>query len=270
MSLEYRFDSRGTGQLRQVGSDKKSPCWYILGALLAVLAVAGIWLLVQGYLLSTDSSGSHALSLRGKIDEQNRLLEQQTATIKQLEEQVASSKREQQVQVVANEELSQKLAASVADLATEREKLVLYESILAPADLEQGLYIQHFGIKPRLVDGEGKKVESLYQYHLVLANVKSGETVLDGSYSITFSGKQGGKTVTVSLKEVTPTGEKFNDAFSVKHYQSLEGSFSLPKDFTPDSVKLKVSPASGVAQARLTQNYDWATFKDSNASTKKE
>ena len=84
MSLEYRFDSRGTGQLRQVGSDKKSPCWYILAALIAVLTIAGSWLLIQGYLLSADSSGSHALSLRGKIDEQQRLLDRQSATIKQL------------------------------------------------------------------------------------------------------------------------------------------------------------------------------------------
>lgn len=270
MSLEYRFDSRGTGQLRQVGSDKKSPCWYILAALIALLTIAGSWLLIQGYLLSADSSGSHALSLRGKIDEQQGLLDRQSATIKQLEDQLVSTKREQQVQVVANDELSKKLAASVADLATEREKLVLYESILAPADLEQGLHIQHFGIKSRLVDGEGKKVDGLYQYHLVLANIKGGESVLDGTYSITFSGKQEGKTVSVSIKDVAPAGEKFNDGFSVKHYQSLEGNFSLPKNFTPESVILKVSPASGDAKARLTQSYDWATFKDSNASAKKE
>ena len=270
MSLEYKFDHRGTVQVRPIGSDKRSPCWYILATLLILMLIAGIGLFFSGYLTPVDSSGAHAITLRGKMDEQERLIEQHVATIKQMEEQLASVKREKQVQDAANTELNKKLAAVSADLAAEREKLVLYDGILSPDGLEGGLHIQHFAIKLRLVDQDGKKTDSLYQYHLVLANIKGADSTLDGTFTITISGKQDGKGVTVTQADVTPNGEKALTHFAVKHYQSLEGNFLFPKNFTPESVKLRVSPATGDTPERLTKSYDWATFHDSNASTNKE
>lgn len=275
MSLEYKFENRGTVQVRPTGSDKRSPCWYILLSILLLLAVAAAWLFFSGYLTPADSTGVHAMTLRGKMDEQEKLIKKQTSTISALEEQLATAKREQQIQVVANEELSKKFAAVEASLADEREKMVLYEEILSPAGLEQGLHIQHFGIKQRLVDAEGKKVDQgLFQYHLVLAQIRSGDASLEGSYTITIAGKQDGKTVTVTQSDVTPEGEKVQDTFSVKHYQSLEGNLLFPKDFTPESVKLRVKLKEGDSPERLTKSYDWATFSKSaenlTVSTSKE
>ena len=270
MSLEYKFDNRGTVQVRPIGSDKRSPCWYILATSLILLLITGIWLFFSGYLTPVDSSGTHALTLRGKMDEQERLINQQMTTMKQIEEELAAVKREKQVQDAANAELNKKLAAVSADLAAEREKLVLYDGILSPDGLEGGLHIQHFALKPRLVDQEGKKTDSLYQYHLVLANIKGGDSTLEGQFNITISGKQDGKHVSVTQADVTPKGEKVLTHFAVKHYQSLEGNFLFPRNFTPESVKLSVSPATGDTPERLTKSYDWATFNDSNASTNKE
>ena len=41
MSLEYRFENRGTVQVRPTGSDKKSPCWYLLASVLLLLLIVG-------------------------------------------------------------------------------------------------------------------------------------------------------------------------------------------------------------------------------------
>ncbi|WP_287601805.1 DUF6776 family protein [Thiothrix sp.] len=270
MALEYKFENRGTTQVRPTGSDKRNPCWYMLIAALLLVLMMATWLFFSGYLTPVDSSGAHAVTLRGKMDEQERLLTKQLADIKALEDQLATVKREQQVQVSANDELTKKFAAASAELASEREKLVLYEGILSPSGLAEGLHIQHFGVKPRMVDDKGKKVEGLYNYHLVLSNIKGGDTSVDGSYSITINGKQDGKDVTVTHKDVTPAADKLATKFSVKHYQSLEGNLLFPKDFVPVTVKLKVTPNTGDAPERLTRSYEWATFNDSNASTKKE
>lgn len=275
MSLEYKFENRGTVQVRPTGSDKRSPCWYMLGAVLLLLLLLAAWMFVSGYLTPASSTGIHAMTLRGKMNEQEKLISKQTDSIRDLEEQLASARREHQVQVVANEELGKKFAVVEADLSTEREKLMLYEGILSPTGLDQGLHIQHFGIRQRLVDAQGKKVEQgFYQYHLVLAQIRGGDTVLDGNYTITVSGKQDGKSATVTQTDVTPSGEKAQTAFSVKHYQSLEGNLLFPKDFTPESVKLKVILAAGDSPERLTKSYDWATFSksrnDLTESTQKE
>lgn len=270
MALEYKFENRGTVQVRPTGSDKRHPCWYMLIAALLLVSIMAAWLFFSGYLIPADSSGVHAVTLRGKMDEQERLLAKQLTEIKALEEQLAAVKREQQVQLSANEELAKKFAAISAELTSEREKLVLYEGILSPSGLAEGLHIQHFGIKPRMVDDKGKKVEGLYNYHLVLSNIKGGDTSVEGNYMITISGKQDGKAVTVTHKDLTPVADKSNTKFSVKHYQSLEGNLLFPKNFTPVTVKLRVTPNTGDAPERLTRSYEWATFNDSNASTKEE
>jgi hypothetical protein len=275
MTLEYKFENRGVTQVRPTGSDKRSPCWYMLAAVLTLSVVGGAWLFLSGYLTPVDSNGAHAVTLRGKMAEQESLIEKQTADIKALEDQLTTAKREQQVQVAANDELSKKYATASADLAAEREKMVLYEGIMTPSALEQGLHIQSFGIKPSMIDKDGKKTDKLHHYHLVLSNItKGGDSTVDGKYSITITGKQGGKSATVTQNDVTPEGEKATSAFSVKHYQSLEGDILFPKDFTPESVKLKVSPSAGEAPDRLTKTYDWATvskpISDAEASTNKE
>jgi hypothetical protein len=214
------------------------------------------------------------------MDEQERLIAQQTTAIRELEDKLASAKRGEDVQVVANEELKRKFAAAEADLTVQRGKLALYEEILSPAGLEQGLHLQHFAVKERLVDNDGKKINGMrmYQYHLVLAHIRGEEEVIKGSYSIAISGKQDGKSASVLHKDVTPAGEQANTAFEVKHYQSLEGNLVFPKDFVPESVKVKVTLASGETPERLAKSYDWSSFSnkvsavvtDSTASITKE
>lgn len=280
MSLEYRFENRGTVQVRPTGSDKRNPCWYMLiGTALLLLALLG-WQFFSGYLTPANSSGFQALTLRGKMNEQEKLIEKQTASIRELEEQLATAKREKEVQVVANGELERKFAAAESDLSVQRDKLALYEEILSPAGLEPGVHLQYFGVKERLVDNDGKKLGSgqrLYQYHLVLANIRGGDAAVKGNFSIVISGKQDDKSASVMHQDVTPSGEKAVSEFDVKHYQSLEGSLLFPKDFVPESVKVKVTLASGESPERLTKSYDWASFNkvgstatDLTVSTTKE
>lgn len=272
MSLEYKFENRGTVQVRPTGSDRRNICWYILILVVIALLGTGIWLFFGGYLTPADSSGVHAMSLRGKMNEQEKMIGQQLDKIKSLEEQLATVRRELQVQTAANEELSKKFSASAADLVAAKEKIKLYDGIVSPSDQEEGLNIQHFGIKPRLADAKGKKVAGLYQYHLELSNLSkdNNEKAIDGSYSIIITGRQNGKEVVVTQKDVTPDKEKVQTRFSVKRYQNLDGSLLFPKNFTPTSVKLKVSPSTGDTPAHLTQSYDWATVSDSNSPTQQE
>ncbi|MFN3785527.1 MAG: DUF6776 family protein [Thiothrix sp.] len=266
MSLEYRFENRGTVQVRPTGSDKRSPCWYILIATVLLLLALLAWQFFSGYLTTADSTGVQALTLRGKMDEQEKLIAKQANTISELEGQLATARRDKEVQVVANEELTRKVAAVEADLAVQRDKLALYEEILSPEGLEPGVHIQHFGVKERLVDNDGKKLngQHLLRYHLVLANIRNGDTSVKGTFSIVIRGKQGGKIVSVPHKDVTPAGETAVTTFDVKHYQSLEGNLLFPKDFVPETVAVKVTLASGETPERLSKSYDWSSFNTLN------
>lgn len=263
MTLEYRFENRGTVQVRPAGTDKRGPCWYMLVAAVLLLLSLLLWQFLSGYLSSADASGGiHALTLRGKMDEQEKLIARQQDAIRSLEEQLTVAKRDREVEAVANQELRRKLAAAETDLAAQRDKLVLYEQILSPASLEPGLHIQHFGVKGHLVGQDGKKLDGqrAYHYHLVLANIRNGDAPVKGTVDIVVSGKQNGKPASVPHKDITPAGEKSVTDFEVRHYQSLEGNFLFPSGFEPEAVQVKLTLVEGETPPRLAKTYDWASF----------
>lgn len=157
MALEYRFDHRGNVELQS--GRKRSYCWWYF--LIFILLQAGLagWLYFSGYLTPVDSVGSvQALSLRGKMNEQERLLKIQAENITRLESQFVSAQRSEKIQQVANESLRQQLGAAETALAESRERLLLYEEVLSPQSLEQGLRVLHLGIRQLLIDESGEKI----------------------------------------------------------------------------------------------------------------
>lgn len=268
MSLEYRFENRGTVNVRST-EHKRSFCWHIFITTLLLLAGLVAWLFFSGYLTSIDSEGGlQVTSLRGKMNEQERLLDQQAQQIVRLENESVSARRSQKIQETANEKLRRELVLAEGELVEARQKLLLYESILSPEDLEPGLHVQHFGLKRRLVDAAGKKVthDRLYQYHLVLALIRNDNSV-SGGYVIEVSGKENGKKKTYKHTTLLPEGESVRDKFALKYYQSLEGGLLLPEGFVPGSVKVKVSPKAGTGSS-VTKKYDWRTFATNEKAQK--
>lgn len=268
MSLEYRIDHRGVVQLQ--AARQRNYCWPLLILILLLLLVIAAWLYVSGYLTPVDSTnGTQALSLRGKMNEQARLLEEQSQQILKLESQAASATRSEQVQATANEELRRKLGLLETELADAKQNLVLYEDILSPKNLEAGLSIRHFGLKPRLIDTEGKKLEhnNYYQYQLVLANVRGSEANVAGNYKVEIKGLKAGAKASLQLDQVRVKSAEQNqdvNRFSLKYYQRFEGIIELPPNFIPEQVIVTLLPDTGANP--VTKSYDWQSFNLSKKS----
>lgn len=268
MSLEYRIDHRGVVQVQ--AARRPSLCWPLLIALLLLLGVIAVWLYQSGYLTPIDSTdGTQALSLRGKMNEQARLLEEQDQQIIKLESQAASAIRSEQVQTTANEALRRRLALLETELADAKDNLLLYEDILSPKDVEAGLSIRYFGLKPRLIDAEGNKLahERFYQYQLVLANVRGNEAGVSGHYNLEIKGLKAGTKLSLPLSVLRVKSTEQNqdvNRFSLKYYQRFEGIIELPPDFTPEQVLVTLRPESGANP--ITKRYDWQVFNLSKKS----
>lgn len=268
MSLEYRIDHRGVVQVQ--AARQPNLCWPLLTVLLLLLVVIAAWLYVSGYLTPVDSTnGTQALSLRGKMNEQTRLLEDQNQQIIKLESQAASATRSEQVQATANEELRLRLALLETELADAKDNLLLYEDILSPKDLESGLSIRHFALKPRLIDAEGNKLEhpGVYQYQLVLANVRGNDAGVSGQYNVEIKGLKAGAKVSLQLSDLrSKSAEQNQDVnhFSLKYYQRFQGIIELPPDVIPERVLVTVRPESGASP--ITKSYDWQSFNLSKKS----
>lgn len=268
MSLEYRIDHRGVVQVQ--AARRPSFCWPLLVALLLLLVVIAAWLYVSGYLTPVNSTdGTQALSLCGKMNEQARLLEEQHQQIIKLESQAASASRSEQVQTTANEALRRRLALIETELADVKDNLLLYEDILSPKAVESGLSIRYFGLKPRLIDTEGNKLEHerVYLYQLVVANVRGGETEVSGQYNVEIKGLKTGVKLNLQLSDLRVKSTEQNqdvNRFSLKYYQRFEGIIELPPDFTPEQVLVTLRPESGANP--VTKRYDWQIFNLSKKS----
>ncbi|MGB1254732.1 MAG: DUF6776 family protein [Thiolinea sp.] len=269
MSLEYRFDHRGNVEL-QSGRQKRSLCWlYFLLFILLQLGVA-TWLYFSGYLTPVDSEGSvQALSLRGKMDEQERLIAKQSQEIVRLESQVATAQRAEAIQSTSNAVLRDKLVLAETELAESREHLLLYEEILSPQSLEKGLNIRYLDIKRLLIDGEGKKLahDRYYQYHLILTNVRGDDALVKGKFSLSVRGEKDGKSLTLKLKELVADNknkQQSGNRFALKYYQGLEGNIELPEGFKPQQVTIVLIPVAG---KKVTRQYSWDAFELAKIST---
>ena len=257
MALEYKFDQ---GQLRVNASDsKKKLCWYLLIFVL-LLNVGGLaWLFLSGYLMPVEADAKHsfATSLRGKMNEQKHLLTSQKETIKKLTQELGILKREQKIQIVANDKLNGKLQLAETKLGEAKEEILLYGNILNKKDLKQGLHIQSFGLKPVKVDKDGKKIagNTRFRYRVILSYIRSDDSIIKGNFSISIIGKQNGSPTTLKHQLLVPKdGGTALTGFSLKYYQSLTGEMELPDGFSPEKVKLIVSPSSG---SKLEKTRDW-------------
>ncbi|HPE60734.1 MAG: hypothetical protein KDI15_09005 [Thiothrix sp.] len=258
---EYRFEQRGRkDRVQYYPVYERSWCrWYFLAFIVAEVVLAG-WLFFSGYLTPADArDGLQAISLRGKLEEQGRQLERQSGSLETLEKQLASSELSAQIQNAANEELRRQLLLAEQGLSEARQRLLLYEDILSPESLEQGLAIQYLGLKQRELDAQGNKLEHEreYQYHLVLANIRGSELV-EGRVEIRLSGTENGRQKSYVLQELRVdegAEQTATDNFSLKYYQSLEGYLRLPDAFLPQTVTVELMPQQG--KSGVTRKYDW-------------
>lgn len=259
MALEYKFDHKGNATL-QAAEPKRNYCWLIF--LLSWLLVLGVgsYLFYGGYLTPADLSSEHNIlqsNLRGKLNEQERLLKQQTETVTRLETQLASAQRAKLIQDEANKTLRRQLGTMELKLVEAQRKSVLYESILAPDELKDGLNIQHFGVQLVLMDQEGNslKEKSIYKYHLVLTNIRNQNSArIKGDFLLQVAGQQDGKARKLEHTALALSDEKSLKTFSLKYYQSLEGHFKLPEGFQPLSIKVMINPSVG---AKVSTKFAW-------------
>ncbi len=271
MSLEYRFDHRRAVESQLVGR-KRNLCWLYFICFILLQLGAVLWCYLNGYLMPLNAQGgAHALSLRGKLDEQALRLAQQVDAMTQLQVRLAATQRAEAIQVASNEVLRDKLMLAETALAESRERLLLYEEVLAPT-VGRGLDIQYLAIKRLLIDADGKKLahERHYQYHLILTNIRGAEALVSGQFNLTLQGKSQGKPQSLPLKALVLMARsgkqtpRADNTFSFKHYQGLEGVIELPDGFTPQRVIIELMPVAG---KKVRRQYAWDTFAPVETTT---
>lgn len=184
-------------------------------------------------------------------DQKIKLLEQLN---RQLEHDVALVKRSAKVELAAVEEMKKTLHKKDLDLLILNQELHFYRTLYSPNADNSAVQVKVFNLHK-------DNVTNRYVYDLVLTGVPKKKENASGIIGLSVDGEQQGilkRLVFEDISEVTDTSLKF----SFKYFQKLSGSFSLPDDFEPSSVRVEVLRDKKKAKP-IVASYNWKdVFKE--------
>jgi hypothetical protein len=184
--------------------------------------VAGVLLLVfVGYIVCYWQ-----LAMEGFGSPVNKL--QQLAQENQsLQAKAVYSERQLQVEHAAQISLAKELAVLQDEGMQLKEDVAFYKSILAESDGTGVLKFHSFKLAKGAQAGQ-------YEYHILLVQSGRHDKTVQGNLKLNLSGLQDGKPVTVAVAANDgPPALKVN----FKYYQRLDGSFTLPKGVTGQTLE---------------------------------
>jgi len=221
------------------------------GILIGLLVLVLIGL---GYLIY-DYGHSRADYDYDGLEEQNSVLEERISQlvteIEKTRDELVANKSSSEIEKLAYSEVDESLRNLQSEVLELKEEVAFYRSIVAPRESARGLRIQRFNVEP---------ASKGFRYKLVLTQVIKNSRITRGNVVMQIEGVRKGKSVKLNLTSLSAKGQKQLD-FRFKYFQSFEGDLTLPKDFTPSRVHVKVSSN----RVTLEKTFAWpnGTFKTS-------
>lgn len=211
-------------------------------ALAALLIAGGLWVaFVYGKM--TISLEHEATTIeRDRIRDKNTRLQQQNI---ELREQIAILERANQIDKKAYLDVDEYLLALQSENFSLKEEVAFYRGILS-SPRSNGLGIQSFQVQ------QGSH-GVLYRYRLVLTQDMKSDKVVSGTVDLSIAGEQDGLTKRLSSEDLRG-GDNRVIEFQFKHFQKIEGTFSLPRGFSPRSVSVQVM---GDGETVTEKTFDW-------------
>ncbi len=224
----------------------RSKC--LIGLLSVVLVAALI-----AFLTYKNGFWMFSKDLKGRqLETKTTELTQYHQEFEKLKKDLIALSQENAIQKATNKALNKKLLLVEDQLTESRKKQLLYDDILSSDDENKGLNIRHFDMRKRV----NNKGEDRYHYTAVLSQAKGGKKIIQGQYVIRITGRQNGKEVSYTHRDLAADGIEAERKFSLKYYQSLEGDIVIPKDFHPNKVTLWIIPKNRTLKTQR-KSYQW-------------
>jgi hypothetical protein len=213
-------------------------------ALLAFLAAtfaaaAGVAIYEYG----RDFAGPDRRQLAAQVDQLTSQLHETAAERDRSSALVNAYEGELKVERAAQEQLMQQVRTLEDETTRLKEDLAFYDSLLPAGKSDKGVVIRSFRLQP-------EDESSRMRFRLLIQQSGKAERDFVGSVQMEVRFTQNGGTFVYELPEgdATPERAKAFD-LSFRHYQRLEGAFTLPSGAVAHSVLVRVV-ASGETQTQ--------------------
>ncbi len=186
-------------------------------------------------------------------DEKIKLLEKLND---ELEHEVALVQSSSKVELAAVEEMKKTLREKDLELLKLNQELHFYRTLYSPNADNSSIQVKVFNLHK-------DPITKRFVYDLVLTNVPKKTEKISGVIGLSVDGEQQGilkRLVFEDISEITDTSLQF----SFKYFQKISGSFSLPEDFEPSSVRVEVLRDKSKKKEPMVVSYNWdEVYKES-------
>ncbi len=229
----FQITPRGTGN----GRPRWVPIAIIAGAWLLSLLLVG-WLAWRN--ASPDAGG-----LREKLQQSEQLVEQQRSQLEDQRQRQATLEASDKISRAANTEVQASLAERDEEIAGLRADVAFYERLVGSTSQRKGLNAHSVEFSP--------EAAGTWHYSVVLTQNLNRGAISQGQMRFSVEGVKDGKLTTVSWDDLHQRKSVPGQEYSFRYFQQLDGSVMLPRDFTPQRVRVSLSGPGGGA----TQTFDW-------------
>lgn len=211
-----------------------------------LLLVGGIWL------LTLVLAGLLGRWLAGPGGDAGRQLDAAEARADTLQKQVVELQQRQatlqasdRISRAANSEVQTSLSEREEEIAGLRADVAFYERLVGATSQRKGLNTHSIEFSP--------EAAGTWQYAVVLTQNLNRGAISQGQMRFTVEGVKDGKLTSVSWDELHQRTKVPGQDYSFRYFQQLTGSVMLPKDFTPQRVRVTLGSGAG----GTTQVFDW-------------
>ncbi|HXW66221.1 MAG TPA: DUF6776 family protein [Burkholderiaceae bacterium] len=220
------------------------PLRLVLAFIFATIAAAAG---VAIYEFGRDFGGPDRRSLQAEIDRLNGQVLELTAERDRNAAQATAYESELKVQMAAQEQLLQQVTGLEAEQTRMQGDLSFFESLLPAGKGDKGVVIRSFRVQP---DAETSKM----RYRLLVQQSGKPDKDFVGSVQLRVNFTQNSRGFTLQVPDVNAAPETLQGLqLSFRHYQRVEGGFSLPPGAVARSVQVRIL-AGGETQLQQTFN----------------
>ncbi|KAF1690886.1 DUF6776 family protein [Pseudoxanthomonas koreensis] len=211
------------------------------------IALAVAWLVSLGlaWWLASSLAAPGAGDARSQLRAAERTAAVQQRQLDETTQRLVTLQRSDQISRAANSELQSSLAERDEEIAALRADVAFYERLVGSTSQRKGLNVHSIEFTPTEA--------GTWSYRAVLTQNLNRGAISQGQLRFAVEGVRAGKLATIGWDELHNRPGSPGQDYSFRYFQELTGNVMLPKDFTPQRVRVSLRGGAGGVE----QTFDW-------------
>ncbi len=240
----------GRSRVPRIHHHSMVPKSYLVSAVVVAVVLAGLLVKIW-FFPAVDEKNPYVSQIREleqEVDRQERIIGVLRKHNKDLKQDYTKMSHLREIDQEALARIQDQLKSDQNERLKMEEELLFLRGMVSSKLGKGVLHLQRLRLEP----GDD---ENSYRYAFTVSKVLKNPEYIEGSVYISLTGKQKGKELSLSLKQVS-RDEQEELKMRFKHFQNMEGEFLIPSGFQPSGVTIEVKP-EGDKFKPIKKSFKW-------------